>query len=142
MRRASESRLRPLKNEPSEGAETASTIIKSVITRISSIKVKPCWVERGDSCPQIQSNSAEYLRTGMPELGSTGRSKLLLLRRLPVTNIIFASSAAIRAHGHQIIGSGVVLPGTFVNIGVAPGIIWNIALHVGSLPTGSVAGLL
>src|SRR4029079_11781059 len=67
---------------------------------------------------------------------------LLLLRRLPVSNIIFASSPAIRAQGHQIVRGGVVLAGTLVNVGVLPRIVWYFASHVGPFPTRGIAWLL
>src|SRR5258706_14236275 len=54
--------------------------------------------------------------------------------RLPVRNVIFGSCPAIRSHRHQIVRAWIMLSGTFVNVGVLPGIIGNVALQIRSTP--------
>src|SRR5436190_500041 len=111
-RRASESKLRPLKKPCSDGMETAKTIISSAITRINSINV----------------NAVCCL--------------LLLLWLLPISNIIITACASVRSHGHHVIRTRVVLAGAFINIGMPPGIVRDFTLQIGAFPALCVPRLL
>src|SRR5437762_13610767 len=74
----------------------------------------------------------------------TRRCSLLLIRLLPVRNVIIGSFTSIRPDGNDVVGAGVVFAGTHVDVRVAPGVVGDAALvlQVGTMPTLGISRLL